>query len=156
MAVPPVEGADMSKPTITRLFVGSLIAFVSGVALLLVAGGLAYVRSDPSMHGADLTGFRTDALGWTLIGLAGLALLVMFGAVVLQFVAWVAALLNAARLENKGWFVVLLLTSLLSFGFLGMVIYLVAAPDSEAPRTPGTPQAAGFGESPGPWTGTAG
>jgi hypothetical protein len=42
--------------------------------------------------------------------------------------------LNTAALPDKTWMIILLVTGLLSFGFLGMIAYVVAGPDDEQPR----------------------
>ena len=55
-------------------------------------------------------------------------------AAVTQFVAWVGAVINAAQLKDKTWFIILLVTGLLSFGFIAMIIYLIAGPDDSAPH----------------------
>jgi preprotein translocase subunit Sss1 len=126
----------MTKHTITRLFIGSLIAIAGGLVLLGVTGGAAYANGYFVMDGPDVVGIRTTPLGWVLIGLAALAGLALLAAVIAQFVAWIAAVINAAQLPDKTWFLVLLVTGLLSFGLIGMIVYLVAAPDSQRPAAP--------------------
>lgn len=126
----------MSKHTITRLFAGSLISVVGGLALLFAVGGLAYANGGFVMDGPDIVGVHATAVGWALLGVAGLAAVLVVAAVIVQFVAWVAALLNAAQLPDKTWFAVLLATGLLSFGLLGMIVYLIAAPDAHRPAPP--------------------
>ena len=44
-------------------------------------------------------------------------------------VAWIGAVLNTAQLEDKTWFIVLLVLGLLSFGFVAMIAYVIAGPD---------------------------
>jgi hypothetical protein len=39
-----------------------------------------------------------------------------------------SALINTAGLQDKTWFIILLVTGLLSFGFIAIIIYLVAGP----------------------------
>ena len=123
----------MSKTAVTRLFVGSLVALAGGLMLLALAGGWAYANDTFVMRGPDVVGIESTPFGWVLIALAATGVLVMISAGVAQFVAWVGAVLNTAQLENKTWFVVLLVTGLLSFGFVAMVVYLVAGPDDETP-----------------------
>jgi hypothetical protein len=54
----------MSKSAITRTFIGSLVALVGGLFLLIGAGGLAYANDDFIMNGPDVVGIRsTWALG---------------------------------------------------------------------------------------------
>jgi hypothetical protein len=145
----------MSKVMITRLFVGSLLALIGGVALLVVALGLAFALDIFIMSGPDVVGIRSGPFAWTMIALAGLAVLVIIGAALAQFVAWILAVMNAAGLPDKTWLIVLLATGLLSFGLVGMVVYVIAAPDTQpappqrppAPRLPQStaPMPAGIG-----------
>src|SRR5689334_24933844 len=93
----------------------------AAVALALASGGL--VRDGP-----DVTGIRETPFGWVMAGLAGVAILVMLAAAVTQFAAWVGAVINTAQLKDKTWFIILLVTGLLSFGFIAMIIYLIAGP----------------------------
>lgn len=136
----------MNKPTITRLFIGSLVAIAGGLVLLLLAGGLAWVNGSFVMEGPDVVGVRSTPAGWILITLAALGALILIAAAIVQFVAWIGAVINAAQLPDKTWFVVLLVTGLLSFGLIGMIIYLITAPDSEraAPPRPQQHQFPGF------------
>ena len=53
----------------------------------------------------------------------------MIAAAITQFIAWVGAVINTAGLKDKTWFIILLVTGLLSFGFIAMIIYLIAGPD---------------------------
>ena len=78
-----------------------------------------------------------------MIALAGLAVLTMFGALVAQFVAWIGAVLNTAQLHDNTWFVVLLVAGLLSFGFIAMLIYIIAGPNDPQVPQPTTPEQIG-------------
>ena len=55
----------------------------------------------------------------------------IIAAAITQFVAWAGAVINTARLKDKTWFLILLITGLLSFGCIAMIIYLMTGP-----RTP--------------------
>lgn len=123
----------MAKETIGRLFWGSLVAFAGALVLLGVAGGLALAHGSLVRDGPDVTGIRETPFGWVMAGLAGVAILVMLAAAVTQFVAWVGAVINTAQLKDKTWFIILLVTGLLSFGFIAMIIYLIARP-GDPPR----------------------
>lgn len=49
--------------------------------------------------------------------------------------AWIGALVNTVQLPDKTWFAILLVMGLLSFGFIAMVIYVIAGPkDPESAR----------------------
>jgi hypothetical protein len=124
----------MTKSTVTKIFVGSLIALASGLVLFVVAGLVAYGNNSFVMNGPDVVGIKPTLFGSTMVALAALGIIVMSGAAIAQLVAWVGAVLNTALLENKTWFIVLLLTGLLSFGFIAMIIYVIVGPDGTAPR----------------------
>lgn len=44
-------------------------------------------------------------------------------------VVWFGALINTSYLEDKAWFILLLVLGLLSFGFIAMIAYAIAGPD---------------------------
>jgi hypothetical protein len=52
------------------------------------------------------------------------------GGSIAGLVAWIGALLNTAQLEDKAWFLVLLLLGIFSFGFIAMLAYVIAGPDA--------------------------
>ena len=139
----------MTKSTITRTWIAGLIVIVAGlivgglgVGLMLAYGG-TYTPA-VSGNGYDFVP-RIDGFFWTTIAL----MVVGFGAAlvgtVLQLVAWIGALIGTYALEDKTWFVVLLVGGLvgLAFGLVGfavMVAYLIAGPDvAIAPRHPVAP-----------------
>jgi hypothetical protein len=119
----------MAKPTITRLFFGSLIALIAGAITLVVALIWAFGSGAFIMDGHDVVGVETSGIGWSLIGLAIVGTLAAIGGAIGQFVAWIGALLNTSHLEDKTWFVLLLVLGLLSFGFVAMLVYVIVGPD---------------------------
>ena len=119
----------MTKSMITKLFVGSLIAIAGGLILSVVAGLAAYANGALIMSGPDVVGLEPTAFAWSMLALAMLGMLVMFGGGVTQFIAWIGAVLNTSKLEDKTWFVVLLVLGLLSFGFVAMAVYVLSGPD---------------------------
>jgi hypothetical protein len=135
----------MTKATISTVFWTSLLALTAGLVMLVVTGGLAYASDTFEMDGPDVVGIRSTPFGWTMLGLAATALLVVLAALVGQFVAWVGAVLLTAQLEDKTWFVVLLVTGLLSLGFVAMIAYVVAGPEdrpsAQRPEQPEHPDA---------------
>ena len=139
----------MSKSVIAKWFYGSLIGLVGGLVLLGVAGGLAVANHVFIMNGSDVTGVRSSALGWTLLGIMGFGILVICASAVAQFVAWIGAVLNTAGLPDKGWFIVLLVVGLLGFPFIVTLIFVITGPDeSSAGRVSGQPARAIGGEQP--------
>jgi hypothetical protein len=119
----------MTKPTITRLFVGSLIAIVGGVVLLIAGLLFAFANGAFVMSGPDVTGFRPSAVGWTTVAVVIVGVLVAIAGGIGQFVAWIGAVINTSRLDDKTWFILLLVLGLLSFGFIAMLVYVLAGPD---------------------------
>ncbi len=119
----------MTKSTVTKIFIGSLFAIAGGVVLLVAGLFLAFVNGTFIMRGPDVVGIHPSAFTWSMAGLAVVGILAVVGGALAQFVAWIGAVLNTSRLEDKTWFIVLLVLGLLSFGFIAMVVYLVAGPD---------------------------
>jgi hypothetical protein len=138
----------MNKPTIVRTWVAGLIALFVG---LVVAGTGTGIMLGLGGHfvwrGQDVVGFTpafNDAFWWgvAVVSVGGLLLL---GGVVTQFVAWIGALLNTWKLEDKLWFVLLLVLGLFRAEIVIMLIYVVFGPDGTkaAPRpSPSAPMAA--------------
>jgi F0F1-type ATP synthase membrane subunit c/vacuolar-type H+-ATPase subunit K len=125
----------MTKSTVTRLFVGSLIAIVAGLILLATGLFVGYANGAFEMSGPDVSGIRSTPFAWSMVGLGLLGVLAIVGGGIGQFVAWIGAVLNTSRLEDKTWFVLLLVLGLLSFGFVPMVIYLFIGPDGTTTRS---------------------
>ena len=119
----------MSKQTVTRLFVGSLIAVVAGIVFAAVGFGLAFasgafIVSGPAVTGVDATQLTAAAIVAITVGALGIV-----GGAIGQFVAWIGAVINTSRLDDKTWFILLLVLGLLSFGFIAMLVYVIAGPD---------------------------
>lgn len=138
----------MSKSTVVKLFWGSLIGLVAGLVLMGTTFALAISNDIFVMNGPDVAGIKSGALSWTLLGLMGLAVLILLFAAVAHFVAWIGAVLNTAQLPDKTWFVVLLVVGLLGLVFIATVAYVIAGPDalkakeqaSALPQVDGAPQ----------------
>jgi hypothetical protein len=126
----------MSKTTIVRLFWGSLIAFAVAVILMVLAGSLLFLSGSLIMNGPDVVGIQADAFAWSMVAVGTFAVLVMMAAGVAQLVAWIGAILNTAQLQDKAWFVVLLVTGLLGIGLVAMIAYAIAGPDGTQPERP--------------------
>jgi len=120
----------MSKSTVSRLFVGGLIAFIAGVVAATFAVLWAFASGGFIVSGHDVVGIDGTAFSWSIIGVIVLSGFVILGGVIAGIVAWIGALLNTVNLPDKTWFVVLLVLGLLSFGFFAMVAYVIAGPDS--------------------------
>jgi hypothetical protein len=125
----------VSKSVVTKLFFGSLIAIVGGVVLVAVALAMGYGAGVFVMSGPDVVGVESSALAWSMVALFIVGGLAIVGGGIGQFVAWIGAVINTSRLDDKTWFIVLLVLGLLSFGFIAMLVYVLAGPDGTlAPR----------------------
>jgi NO-binding membrane sensor protein with MHYT domain len=60
--------------------------------------------------------------------------LLIAGGTVAGVATWIGALFNTARLDDKTWFILLLILGICSFGFVAMIAYVVAGPDSTESR----------------------
>ena len=133
----------MTKATIARAWIGGLIAFgagtvvaLFGVFLMLVFGGT--FSQVGGTHNYNFTPDMNSAF-WAGVSVIVTGGLVILGGLIVQFAAWLGALVNSYALPEKLWFVVLLLGGLLSFGvpllgFAAMLAYVIAAPDGGAYR----------------------
>jgi hypothetical protein len=118
----------MSKSTVTRLFIGAVVAAavgaIVGVTALVaaLAGGVVAIGG-PNVISVDGSAFA-GTLPWLVIASLGIA-----GGGIAALASWIGALLNTYRLEDRTWFVVLLVLGLFSLGWVAMVAYVVAGPD---------------------------
>jgi hypothetical protein len=119
----------MSKATVTRLFIGSVIAAGAGAILLIIAVGLAQANGLFVMNGSNVVGVQGGPLALALLGLGIAGGLAIVGAMIGGLLSWIGALLNTSQLESKAWFLVLLLLGIFNFGFFAMIAYVIAGPD---------------------------
>jgi MFS family permease len=131
----------MAKSTITKTWVAGLVVLVIGLIVggiglgMLLANGGTWV---PSTRGNGYEFDPTiDGYFWTTISVmvAGFAVAAIGG--IIQLAAWVGALVNTNRIDDRTWFVVLLAGGILGLafpliGFGVMVAYVVAGPDGTA------------------------
>lgn len=119
----------MSKATVTRVFLGSVAAVVAGAVLAFAAVWIAFANGAFVMSGPDVIGVQSTPYAWTIVGLGVVAALAMIAGFIGGLVSWIGALLNTAQLEDKTWFIVLLVLGLFSFGLVAMIAYVIAGPD---------------------------
>jgi len=121
-------GFPMSKTTVTRVFVGAFVAVVAGVVLGLAALLTAIAGGAVSIGGPEIVTVNGAAVAGTLVWLI-IAKLLIAGGALAALASWMGALLNTAQLEDKTWFVTLLVLGLFSFGWIAMIAYVLAGPD---------------------------
>lgn len=122
----------MSKSTVTKLFFAAILALAVGLVMSLatviaaLAGGAVHIGGPNVVHvnGAAIVG----ALPWLLV-----AALVFAAGEIAALASWIGALLNTWHLEDKTWFVALLVLGLFSFGWVAMAAYVFAGPDATRP-----------------------
>lgn len=120
----------MSKSTVTRLFIGGVIAVAAGAILAVTAVLLALANDVFVIVGSDIVDVQGSALAWSLLGLGIVAGIAIVGGLIAGLVSWIGALLNTWQLESRTWFAVLLLLGIFNLGFVAMIAYLIAGPDS--------------------------
>ena len=128
----------MSKSIVTRLFIGGGLAVIAGAILGVAAISTAIATDTFIMNGPDIVGLRGSALSWSLLGIGMAGGLAIMGGLIAGLVAWIGALLNTWHLENKAWFMALLVIGIFNFGFFAMIAYLVAGPDGTKGSAPST------------------
>jgi hypothetical protein len=131
----------VSKATVTRLFIGSLIAAGAGIVVTLAAVWLAFANGVFVMNGQQVVGIQSSPAAWSLLGLALVGVLAIAGGAISGLISWIGALLNTWHVESKAWFVGLLLLGIFNFGFFAMVAYVIAGPDGKAAVLPRFAQA---------------
>ena len=120
----------MSKANVTRLFVGAIMAVVVGIVIAIATVVVALADGVVAFGGPDVVTVDGDALPGSLTWLA-IAALFIVGGEVAALASWAGALLNTVRLDDKTWFIVLLVLGLFSLGWVAMVAYLIAGPDGK-------------------------
>ena len=133
----------MSKSTVTKLFVSSAFAVIAGALLAFAAIWFAYANGAFVMNGPDVTAVQPTPFAWAMVGVIVLSALAMLGGFMGGLVSWIGALLNTAQVEDKTWFILLLVLGLLSFGIVAMIAYVIAGPDGiQRPARPAAVHAA--------------
>jgi hypothetical protein len=132
----------VSKPTVIKFFLGSVASVIAGAVLAFMAVWIAFANGAFVMNGPDVVGVQSTPFAWAIAGLAVAAALAIVAGFIGGLVSWIGALLNTSQLQDKAWFIVLLVLGLFSFGLVAMIAYVIAGPDglkqSAAPalRTP--------------------
>ena len=82
----------MTKATITKFFVGGLVAVFAGLFLAIVAVWAAFATGEFVMDGPDVTGVQFTTFGWSMTGLMILGGFAMIGGAIAGLVAWIGRL----------------------------------------------------------------
>jgi hypothetical protein len=118
----------MSKTTVSWVFLGAILAVVAGVFIGVAAIVGALVSGAVEFGGPEVVTV-TDAFASSLLWLLLASVLMTVGGIA-AVVAWVGALFNTFQLEDRTWFIVLLVLGLFSFGWIATAAYVIAGPDA--------------------------
>ena len=124
----------MSKSTVTKLFLGGLIAAIAGIIVAFIAVWGAYAGGVFQIEGADVVGINASPFAWLMLALAVGGVIAIVGGGIAGLISWIGALLNTAELADKSWFILMLVLGIFNFGLIAMIVYLVAGPDATAQR----------------------
>jgi hypothetical protein len=123
----------MTKGMITRTWLAGIIGMAIGLVIAGVATGvmLAYGGTYVSARSGSGYDFVPTPGGtfWSSVAFICTGGFVAVCGIIVQFVAWVGALVNSYQLQDKMWFLLTLLLGLMGFGLIVMIVYIIAAPD---------------------------
>ena len=132
----------MAKSTITRFFVGGIVAVFAGLFLTIASFLIALASGTFIFEGQEIVGVNPTPATWAFIVLGVIGVVALIGGSIAGLVAWIGALVNTAQLTDKTWFVLLLVLGLFSFGFVAMLAYVIAGPDGTREAPPPAPPTA--------------
>jgi len=128
----------MKKSTTTRTWLTGLVLMIAALVVLGVGLGLMLSNGGtwtPALRGGHDFHPNINAFFWGTVAMVASGGFLFFVGGVLQFIAWIGAMVNTARSHDKTWFVLLLVLGLLGLQFVIMIVYMVAGPDV-APAPP--------------------
>ena len=141
-----IETIRMSKSSVTRLFVGAIVAVGVGLVLGFAALGAALASDAIDLGGNHVIDVNGGSGAWIALGLVIVGALAVLAGTSAAVVSWIAALLDTWQLEEKTWFASLLALGLLGFGVVAMIAYVVAGPDGTKQSVPRPGIAGAVGE----------
>jgi hypothetical protein len=124
-----LESLVMSKPAITRLFKVAVAFVVAGAVSGTAVVIWALAQGAVAIGGPQFVTVNAGPFAGAIVGLTIASLLTGIGTVA-AVVSWAGALLNTARLEDKAWFTALLVSGLVSLGWVALIAYVLRGPDS--------------------------
>ena len=136
----------MTKRTITITWlIGIGVMIVGGLLALFTALALASHIGVATYNFQPGVNYVPDGTFWALVSFIILGGIAIIGGIIVQFVAWIGAVVNTNHLVDKTWFNVLLwvgiggiviglltagLGTLVGWGL--MIVYLIGGPDGTA------------------------
>ncbi len=129
--VEKLEKLSMSKTAITRLFVVAVALVVAGSVSGTAVAIWGLANGAISFGGSQVVTLDIGTFAGAVVGLVLASLLTAVGTVA-AIAAWIGALSNTARLTDKTWFTALLVSGLVSLGWVAMIAYVLRGPDGTA------------------------
>lgn len=120
----------MNKSSVVKLFWGSVMGLAVGGVLLVLAAAFGLGANVLVMSGPDVTGVRGGPAAWATLGVAAFALLLILASSIVQFAAWVIAVINTANLPDKRWCIGLLIVGVLGLFLLATLAYVISGPEA--------------------------
>lgn len=117
----------MTKATVSRIWVVGLVLVLLGILVSIIGIAMA----GPTIDRGDLnnTQYLLTEMSRTtggIIGIIGLVAVAIGG--LLQFVAWILAIVVSAIMNRWVWFVALLVLGVVGLEFFVMLAYVIAGP----------------------------
>jgi hypothetical protein len=124
----------MSKALVTKLFIGAVLSVVIGIIVVLGASVAALAGGAVSIGGPSVVTVNGAALAGTIVWFIVGGVLIAAGELA-AIGSWIGALVNTSQLDDKTWFLALLVLGIFSLGWIAMIAYVFAGPDgTRAPR----------------------
>ena len=125
-----------TKSAVTRTWLWGLALIAAGVVvggagLALMFASASYEETAPGVYNM----VSLPGLGWVWAAVGGIGVLALIAGGVVQFIAWIGAMVLSYRAQHMTWFLLLLILGLLGFELLMMLVYVLAGPDEA--RAPG-------------------
>jgi hypothetical protein len=118
----------VSKSLVTRLFIGAALAMIAGLLITFAAVITALANGVLTIGGPQVVSVNGAGFAGMVAWLLVAALAFGVGSV-LGIASWIGALVNTYQLEDKTWFVIVLVLGIVSLGWVAMLAYVVAGPD---------------------------
>jgi hypothetical protein len=128
-----IDTIRASKRTVTRLFIGAVVALAVGVVLGVAALWSALASDAIDIGGSNLVDVNGGSGAWAALALVVVGSVVLVVGTIAGVASWIGALLNTWQLDDKLWFGALLGLGLLGLGVVAMIAYVVAGPDGTKP-----------------------
>ena len=130
-----LENLSVSKPAITRALMVAIALIVAGFVGSIAIGIWALANGAIAFGGDQFVTVNPGSIAGAIVALVVASVLTGIGTAV-AIVAWAGALLNTSRLEDRAWFIALLVLGLISLGWVALIAYVLYGPDStQAPNS---------------------